>query len=138
MPTKHLFILVLTSALLSGCNLMDRQKTPNIAETPPYWQPQSELARQHLADVRAFHERESAQMSEDIRVARNREMDRLQAARKELEKDQLWQEDYEKTLERREKWTNWFKRTGKTEKEENQSESSMATSRIGGTNQNVR
>ena len=135
MPTKLFFTLTLMFAVATGCNLMDRQTPPNIAETPPYWQPQSEIAHQQLADMRAFHERETAKMSEDIQVARNREMERLEATGKELEKERLWQEDYEKTVERREKWSNWFK---KTEKETKTEASPIMTSRIGAANQNVR
>ena len=58
-------------------------------------------------------------MSEELNVAHNREMARLNAAGKELEKDKRWQEDYERTQERRAKWydwTNWFKKADKNDK----------------------
>ena len=107
---KHLFILLLIFATVVGCNLLDRQPAPNIKTTPPYWQSQRQLE-----ELRTFHEKESAKMSQEMHVVRNREMERLEAAGKELEKDKLWQEDYEKTLERRAKWTGWFKKKDKTE-----------------------
>ena len=77
-------------------------------------------------------------MSEDMRVSRKREMERLDAVGRELERDQLWQEDYERTLERREKrssWTSWFKKSDKNDKKE---AAPVVSSRIGGTGQNVR
>lgn len=116
MPTKHFFALLLIFAMSAGCNLMDRQTPPNVAETPPYLQPRSEQTQSQLAEMRVFHEKDFAKMSDDMHVARNREMERLGSAGKELAKDQLWQEDYEKTLERRAKWTSWFKKTGKEDK----------------------
>ena len=105
---KHLFILIFAFVLATGCNLLERQPPPNIETTPPYWQPQSQLE-----GLRTFHEQESAKMakmSEDVHIVRNREMERLEAAGKELEQDKLWQEDYEKTVERREKWAGLFKK----------------------------
>jgi len=135
MPIKYLFTLLSVLALSAGCNLMDRPQPPNIAETPPYWQPRSELANSQLAEMRAFHERESAKISEDMRVARNREMDRLAAAGKELERNQRWQEDYEKTQERRANWMSWFR---KTNKDAPKDAAPSMVSRIGGANQNTR
>ena len=105
---KHLFILLVALVMAAGCNLLERQPPPNIETTPPYWQPQSQLE-----GLRTFHEQESAKMakmSDDVHVVRNREMERLEAAGKELEQEKLWQEDYEKTIERREKWAGWFKK----------------------------
>ena len=111
---KRLFVVLLwTFAIGAGCNLLDRQPAPNIEATPPYWQSQNQLE-----DLRSFHEKESAKMSkmsEEVHIVRNREMERLEAAGKELEKDKHWQEDYEKTLERREKWTSWFKKKDKND-----------------------
>jgi len=109
---KHLFVLLLIFAA-AGCNLLDRQPTPNIEMTPPYWQSQRQLE-----ELRTFHEKESAKMSkmsDEVHVVRNREMERLEAAGKELEKDKLWQEDYDKTLERRAKMSSWFKKKDKNE-----------------------
>jgi len=69
------------------------QSSPDIITVPPYWQSQNQHMQDHLAEMRAFHEKESAEMSEDIYIVRNREMERLEAAGKELEKDRLRQED---------------------------------------------
>jgi hypothetical protein len=93
---------------VAGCNLLDRSPPPSIETTPPYWQPQSQLE-----ELRSFHEKESAKIADDMHVFRNHEMARLENAGKELEKDKLWQEDYEKTLERRNKMTSWFKSKSK-------------------------
>jgi hypothetical protein len=103
-----------------GCTVLDRHP-PNVESAPPYWQPESQRAVQNqLEEMRVFHDKESAKMSEEVHVFRNKEMDRLASAGKELEKDKLWQEDYEKTLERREKWTSWFKKKNKENKNETQ------------------
>jgi len=136
MSIKHLFTLLLVAALSAGCNLMDGHQPPNIAETPPYWQPRSELAKGQgqLAEMRALHEKESAKISEEMRVARNREMGRLAAAGQELERNQRWQEGYEKTQERRASWTSWFRRTNNDQ----QDAAPPLVSRIGGATQNVR
>ena len=110
---KHLFILLLVLITMAGCGLLERQPAPNIETTPPYWQPQSQMD-----ELRSFHESESAkmsQMSDEVHVVRNREMERLEAAGKELDKEKRWQEDYEQTVERREKWASWFKKKGKNE-----------------------
>ena len=104
---KSLFVLLFVFAA-GGCHLLDRQPPPNIEATPPYWQPQSQLE-----GLRTFHEKESVkmqQMSNEVHIVRNREMERLEAAGKELEREKQWQYDYEKTVERREKWTGWFKK----------------------------
>jgi len=108
---KYSFILLLMFTVSAGCNMLDRQPLPNVTTAPPYWQSQNQrqLAESQLEEMRAFHEKESAKISEDVHVFRNHEMARLEHAGKELEKDKLWQEDYEKTVERRKKWTSWFK-----------------------------
>jgi len=118
MYTKYLFALLLVFVVSAGCTLMDKQQSPSVAETPPYLQPRSGQTQNQLAELRAFHEKDSAKISEDLRVAHNREMAKLEAAGKELEREKLWQEDYEKTQERRAKWmswTNWFKKGDKKE-----------------------
>ena len=113
MPKKYLFTLLIF-VVLAGCNLMDQQQSPNITTAPPYLQPRSERVQSQLDEMRAFHEKESAAMSEEVYVVRNREMERLKVAGKELEKDRLWEEDCKKTQERRTKWTSWFKKKDKT------------------------
>ena len=114
MPTtKVFFVLIFFFATAAGCSLLDRQPPPNIETTPPYWQPQSQME-----ELRSFHDKESAKMSQlsnEVHIVRNREMERLEAASKELEKEQHWQEDYEKTVERREKWSGWFKKKNKND-----------------------
>ena len=108
MPTRKYCLAFLLPLVITGCSFLERQQTPNIATTPPYWQSQSQLA-----EMRAFHEKESAKMSEEVHIVRNREMERLETAGRELEKEQRWQESYERTVERRERWGNWFSRRNK-------------------------
>jgi len=109
--SKYFFALLLMSLVSSGCNMMARQSSPNVTKAPPYWQSegQRQLADRQLEEMRAFHEKESAKIADDMHVFRNHEMERLENAGKELERDKLWQEDYDKTLENRKKWTSWFK-----------------------------
>jgi hypothetical protein len=114
MSSKYLFIPCLLVIVSAGCTVLERQP-PEVATAPPYWQSQSELAQDQLDEMRAFHDKESAKMMEEMHVFRNREMERLANAGKELERDKRWQEDYEKTLQRREKWTSWFKKKNKEE-----------------------
>jgi len=115
MSSKYHFVLLLTLVLSAGCNILDRS-SPNVATTPPYWQPQGQHTQSQFDEMRAFHDKESAKMSEDMHVFRNREMERLAKAGKELEIEKYQQEDYEKTLERRERWTSWFKKKDKESK----------------------
>ena len=135
MSIKHLFVLLPMLAVLPGCNLMERQSSPNVTQTPPYLQPRSELAHSQLEEMRAFHEKESARISEDLRSAHIREMERLDATGKELEKDKFWQENHEKTLKQSEQRISWFKQTDKDTKK---STAPVLTSRIGSTTQNIR
>jgi hypothetical protein len=112
MSSKYLFLSLLF-VVSAGCTMLDR-RPPNLESAPPYWQPESQrVVQNQLEEMRVFHDKESAKMSEDIHIFRNQEIERLASAGKELEKDKLWQEDYEKTLKRREKWTSWFKKKDK-------------------------
>jgi hypothetical protein len=128
MFSKYLFLSLLF-VVSAGCTMLDR-RPPNLESAPPYWQPESQRVQSQLEEMRVFHDKESAKLSEDIHVFRNREMDRLASAGKEVEKDKLWQEDYKKTIERREKWTSWFKKKNK----ENKNDAPVAS----GTNKIVR
>jgi len=87
MSTKHFFVLLLVSVMTAGCNILDRPSVPNVTTPPPYRQSQSQQAQNQLADVRAFHERETAEIADEMYVFRNREMARLTAAGKELEQE---------------------------------------------------
>jgi hypothetical protein len=118
MSSKYLFTLLLMLVVPSGCNTFERRQSPNIVAPPPYLQSQNQLVRDQLAEMRAFHEKESAKISEDMHIFHNQEIERLATAGKELEKDRLWQEDYKKTVERREKWSTWFKKKDKGTKNE--------------------
>jgi len=95
----------------TGCNTTQRS-SPNVATIPPYWHSQNQQTHNQVAEMRAFHEKESEKMSEDLHVFRNREMERLEATSKELEKDRHRQH-VEKTSEPSGKWTGWFKKKSK-------------------------
>lgn len=128
MPVKHYLFVLSVFAVIAGCNLLDRQPAPNIVTVPPYLHSQSQS---ELEEIRVFHDKESAKILEDIHIVRNHEIERLEAAGKEIERDKLWQEDYKKTVEQREKWTSWFKK-------KNNNETPMVSSRTDETNKNVR
>lgn len=83
--------------------MLESRKKPRIEETPPYYQ-DSELER-----MRAMHERDREVMSKQVYVARNKELDKLRKEVEEEKKDKEWEEDYQRTLERREKWSFWKK-----------------------------
>jgi len=134
--SKHFFVLLFTLTLSAGCNLMERHSPPTVAETPPYLQPRSELMQSQLAEMRAFHEEESAKMSEDLRSSHNREMASLEAVRREQEMDKRRQEEYAKTLERREQ--QWASSLKKTDNGNKKSPAPVMTSRLGSTHQTVR
>ena len=133
MSTKHFFVLLSLFVLTVGCKMQDRQESPNVATAPPYWQSHSQQAQNQLADMRAFHERESAKIAEEMHIFRNREMERLTAAGEELQREQNKKKIEEKeerivsqpeiiaeipeprTAESREKWSwtnpsSWFKK----------------------------
>jgi len=109
--SKYFFFLLLMFSVSAGCTMLDRNQPPNVTTAPPYWQSESQrqLADRQLGEMRAFHEKESVKMTDDMHVFRNHEMERLESVGEELKKDKLWQEDYEKTVEKRKKWTSWFK-----------------------------
>jgi len=122
MSKKHIFVLLLLLVTTAGC-MLDRQQTPSVTTAPPYWQSQNQLAQSQVEDARAFHERESGALSEEMNVFRNREMERLAAAGKELEKERDRAEKPPKPAEpapvpaQREKWswTNLFKKKNKAD-----------------------
>lgn len=124
MSSKH-FALLLIFAVSAGCTL-DRQSPPNVTAVPSYWQPQSQHEQSQLAEMRAFHESESAKMSENLHVFRNHEIERLAATGKDaekvetvekVEKEPLRQAEPTKTAEQRKKWTslNWFSKKSKND-----------------------
>jgi|GEM_PF-2293955 len=134
MSKQHFFILPLVLAVTAGCNMLERQSAPNVTTAPPYWQSQSQQAETQLADMRAFHERESAELSDEMHVFRNREIERLAAAGKEMERENSREAGREHILhkgstpantpqtrarpEQREawSWTNWTSRFKKQNK----------------------
>ena len=86
---KYPFIFLLVFVIAPGCNMLDSNRSPNVTTPPPYWQTPSrlahgQLAESQLSEIRAFHEKETAAISEEMHVFRNREVERLSASGKEL------------------------------------------------------
>ena len=120
MDTKRFCVLLLCSTLASGCHMLDNQKSPDVMTAPPYWQSQSQITQDQLSEMRAFHEKESSRISEDIHVFRNREVERLAANSKEMESAKPRQaktqnDSRTETPEQRDKWAwlNWFNKKNK-------------------------
>jgi len=108
MSIKNFFALLLIFVIMPGCHFLD-QSSPHVMTVPPYWQSQHQRMQDQLTDIRAFHEKESAEISEDMYIVRNREMERLEAAGKELEKERFKQEEDKATSSRRSGWQfGWF------------------------------
>jgi hypothetical protein len=93
------------AVLLSGCSLLQKEPHPNIENTPPYYQ-----SEKSLSEARMYHNDSVKGMAENVHIVRNREMEELEKANKMAEKDELWEQDYQKTMERRAKWSGWFKK----------------------------
>ena len=148
MSTNHLFTLLLILAVSVGCGTTGRQSSSNVAETPPYLQPRSEQGKNQMADMRAFHEKDTEKMSGDLRAAHSREMAQsremggLGTNARDLERDKRWQEDLERTQAQRQQQTSekrtgwsWFK---KPEDDSKKEASAVMNSRIGGISTTVR
>jgi len=111
MCSKHLYIPLLTLVLAAGCTLDSQQRT-SVTPPPPYWQSQNQQMRDQLSEMRVFHEKESEKMSDDLHVFRNYEIERLEAAGKQLQREQVAKQVPEQTPAKREKWS-WFKKKDK-------------------------
>ncbi len=83
--------------------MLESQKKPRIEATPPQYQPDE------FAAMRAFHDQNRESMASQVHVARNKELEKLHQEIEEQKKDQEWDEDYQQTLERREKLSFWKK-----------------------------
>ena len=95
--------LALAALLSTGCNMMESRKKPRIEEAPPYYQ------SSEMDQMRSFHEKERESMSKQVYIARNKELEKLNKEIEEEKKDKAWEEDYQRTMERREKWNIWNK-----------------------------
>lgn len=102
--TCCLFVsLVVLCQLSIGCNLFESRKKPVIEEAPPYYQA-DELSR-----MRSFHEKDRENTANQVHIVRNKELEKLNREIEEQKKDKEWEEDYQRTLERREKLSFWKK-----------------------------
>ena len=116
MSTKNLFALLSVLVIVVGCKTFDWNRDPSVITPPPYWQTQSQ--QDELAEMRAFHERRSAEMSEGVNVVRNREMERMAVTGREMDREMDKKQPPSPqgkamtTPEKRERWswTNWTSR----------------------------
>lgn len=126
MRTGVLFITLFGLAVSAGCQMMEQHRSPEVITTaPPYWQSPNQLAQSQMAEMRVFHEKEAALMSEEMLLFRNHEIERLEAASKGLEKSRPRQSVAEMPPPR-DKW-NPFRRQTK----ERTSETPAISSRLG-------
>ena len=110
MSVKNFFALLSLFAITSGCNWLDKQPPLDVMTAPPYLQSQSQRMQEQLMEMRAFHEKESAEISEDLHIVRNREIERLGATSKELENGHPPQEENGQVFKKRGiMMTGWFK-----------------------------
>jgi outer membrane biogenesis lipoprotein LolB len=111
--TRRKGILLGLAALipLTGCAVLEPKPKANLEETPPYYQ-----SEEQSMQMRAYHDKDIEEMSGQMHAYRSKGMKNLEKANKQAEKDRLWEEDYQKTLEKREKrkFSNWFKNGDKT------------------------
>jgi hypothetical protein len=133
MSAKYRFISLLMLVMTAGCTMLDQQSPPDVKMAPPYWQSQNRPAQSQFAEMRSFHEKESAQMSEEMHRFHNHEIERLQAAGKEWEKDKSQQQNNATTQDQKEKWS-WFKKKSKDTKKE----TPEVSSRLDEVNKNIR
>ena len=116
MSTKSLFALLSVLVIIVGCKTFDWNREPNVITPPPYWQTQSQ--QNELTEMRAFHERRSAEMSEGVNVFRNREMERMAITGREMDGEMKKKQPPSPqgkamtTPEKRERWSwaNWMSR----------------------------
>ena len=108
MLSSRYFLILLLIFISAGCSL-ERNVSLDVTSAPPYWQPQSQLAKTQLEEMSVFHDNEATKMSEDILVFRNSELERLAATGKEMKNEDI-QRESPKTPERDTKWTTWFKK----------------------------
>ena len=133
MPTKYFFVALLMFVLVSGCALEDKPVS-NVTVAPPYWQSHNDRTQSQLDELRAFHERESTAMTENMYIFRNHEMERLAATGEELETENRRQANQENKPAPAQKWTFWFSKN----KNKDDKDSTPAVSRTGGEVQNMR
>jgi hypothetical protein len=110
MSVRYLFIPFLIFAVSAAGCTRDRLSSADVAVVPPYWQSQSQLAQSQFEEMRKFHEKESAKMSEDIHTFRNSKTERLAATGKEMKNDQQQQENRPKPPALTKTWASWFKK----------------------------
>jgi hypothetical protein len=105
---NNCLFLALSLVFLSGCGLLESRKKPHIEEVPPYYQHNGASS-----ELRSYHDRERENMTNQVHIVRNREMERLTNSEKQEEKEQQWEEEVKATQEKRAKFWDKFKITDK-------------------------
>jgi hypothetical protein len=100
--------MVFSLAVFAGCGLLESRKKPHIEEVPPYYQQPD-----GFSSVQSYHDRERENMTNQVHIVRNREMERLTNSEKEEEKERQWEKEVKETQEKRETFWNKFKMNDK-------------------------
>jgi hypothetical protein len=99
-----LSFVVFSLAAFTGCGLLESRKKPHLEEVPPYYQQGG-----FSSEFQSYHDRERENMTNQVHIVRNREMERLTNAEKEEKKERQWEEETKATQEKRETFWNKFK-----------------------------
>ncbi|MDR0610220.1 MAG: hypothetical protein LBG58_08940 [Planctomycetaceae bacterium] len=99
-----LSFVVFSLTTFTGCGLLESRKKPRIEEVPPYYQQGG-----FSPEFQSYHDRERENMSQQVHIVRNREMERLANAENEEKKERQWEEEIKTTQEKREIFWNKFK-----------------------------
>jgi hypothetical protein len=101
---------ILSLVFLSGCGLLESRKKTRIEEVPPYYQ-----HGKINSELRSYHDRECENMTNQVHIVRNREMERLIKSGEEEQQEQQEQQQQQQengiktTQEKKEKFWDKFK-----------------------------
>lgn len=105
MNVKFGSVLLAVSVLTPGCTLLE-ESPPNVVEAPPYWQSHDQRELDQLSEMWAFHEKETSDLSDEMNIVHNREMERLVSVEDEMKSGRLRQDEKQQGGEEK-KWS-WF------------------------------
>jgi hypothetical protein len=91
-------------AVFTGCGLLESRKKPRIEEVPPYYQ-HGGLS----SEWQSYHDRERENMTNQVHIVRNREMERLANSENEEEKERQYEKEVKATQKKQETFWNKFK-----------------------------
>jgi hypothetical protein len=89
---RFCFMLLLLVPFM-GCEMFQSNKKPTLVETPPYYhsqnyQPRTNTQHNNIDESKIFHQSDSDKMASDVRVFRERELEKLQRESIALDKVQ--------------------------------------------------